>query len=307
MLYEILSANTVWNAEQLKNMYGEEAHPYLEEYLAFLLEKRLVFDCPIAFDAFFPPLDTNWDSPSVISNIILEIAPPYDLPIGRILEDVEELDCQDCQLRIPEYSGKKRLSEILHKMERSIIKSVEILIECQEVDAAEIEWAYELCRIHPRVYNIVFCGCAESSTIRSTPDNMGNVFTSTFSLLAPASARKVRQEAPLIPNMFRFTEALKYNLYFNRKVHIDRFGHVKNGEFQSGNFSNIKTVSLRDICNSVEFQQYWTANKDNTRVCRDCEFRYGCVDFRVPVQCTETSEYYYETPCNYDPYTASFQ
>lgn len=307
MLCEILSRYALWDIQKLKDTYGEEAHSYLEEYMAFLLKNKLVFECPHTLEAFFPPLDTGWDAPSVISNIILEIAPPYDLPIGRILEELEALGCQDCQLRIPESSGKDWVTEILQKMEHSIIKSVEILIECPEVGTAEIEWAVQLCQITPRLYNIVFCGCKEPCTIRSTPDNMGNVYTSSFSLLAPASVRKVRQEAPLVPNMFRFTESLKHNLYFNRKIYIDRTGQVKNGEFQSGDFLNIKTASLIDICQNPAFQKYWTVHKDCIRVCRDCEFRYGCVDFRVPVQCADTSEYYYETPCNYDPYTASFQ
>ena len=51
-----------------------------------------------------------------------------------------------------------------------------------------------------------------------------------------------------------------------------------------------------------EFKKVWSVNKDQIKICRDCEFRYMCSDCRAY---TEDPKDIYSKPlkCGYDPYT----
>jgi hypothetical protein len=50
----------------------------------------------------------------------------------------------------------------------------------------------------------------------------------------------------------------------------------------------------------------WSAKKDHIDVCKYCEFRYMCLDSRLPIK-RKDKEWYFETECNYNPYIAKWQ
>jgi radical SAM protein with 4Fe4S-binding SPASM domain len=72
---------------------------------------------------------------------------------------------------------------------------------------------------------------------------------------------------------------------------------------------NIETISiaeLKQLSTDKEFTKLWNIKKDDTKVCKDCEYRYMCVDDRIPIKISET-EYKYSTECGYNPYIAKWQ
>jgi radical SAM protein with 4Fe4S-binding SPASM domain len=70
-------------------------------------------------------------------------------------------------------------------------------------------------------------------------------------------------------------------------------------------YGKIQEQSLSDIIKLPEFQQYWSINKNQIKICQDCEFRYICTDCRALI---EDKNNIYSKPkfCNYDPYTATW-
>ena len=46
--------------------------------------------------------------------------------------------------------------------------------------------------------------------------------------------------------------------------------------------------------------------KDETDVCKDCEFRHMCVDNRLPYE-RSPNEWYHKIECNYNPYIAKWE
>jgi len=71
-------------------------------------------------------------------------------------------------------------------------------------------------------------------------------------------------------------------------------------------FGNIKDENLRSVVDSVDFQLLWNANKDKIEVCKDCEFRYMCVDSSPLIFDINKQSYNRFEPCKYNPYENFF-
>ncbi len=67
-------------------------------------------------------------------------------------------------------------------------------------------------------------------------------------------------------------------------------------------YGNIRDTTLREALEKPDFKKYWNINKDQIKVCRDCEFRYICTDCRAYI---EDPENIHSKPlkCGYSPYT----
>lgn len=70
-------------------------------------------------------------------------------------------------------------------------------------------------------------------------------------------------------------------------------------------YGNISTVELSDVLMLDAFKKPWSIKKDDILICRDCEFRYICVDCRAYRQ-DEGDWLSKPLKCNYDPYTATY-
>ena len=107
-----------------------------------------------------------------------------------------------------------------------------------------------------------------------------------------------------------FVESKKYHTYFNRKMFIHKNGEISNAPESSeiyGKIDSFKTQEqLLDLVQSSAFQKLWHVKKESTDVCCDCEYRYMCVDNRIPL-CRGNNEWYHEIECNYNPYIGKWQ
>lgn len=59
--------------------------------------------------------------------------------------------------------------------------------------------------------------------------------------------------------------------------------------------------------NKNEFQILWSVKKDVTLVCKDCEFRYMCIDSRIPILSDNKTSWFHNNECNYNPYIAKWK
>lgn len=305
-LYEILNENHNLDFEIIKSNYSEEVHSTIDEYFSFLIEKNIIFECEAEVAELFIPLPTEWYYPGEVSNAVIELDSNTMIPLEKIINDLEILGCQDLQIKLFDKNLLNGFEKKLDLFEGTIIKSIELLIECPTGYSDLYEIAESLCKRYPRLYNVIFCGTTLNKNIKINPNNMGNIILTKYSLNIGVEDRKVANLNGFMPNIFKYTEALSFNLYFNKKIYIDRFGLVKNGEYQLNNFGNVKEKSIVEICITEEFKKLGNVKKDQIKVCKDCEFRYMCVDFRIPEKDSDSEYFYYKNQCNYDPYKASF-
>ncbi len=107
-------------------------------------------------------------------------------------------------------------------------------------------------------------------------------------------------------NYYLYAESLKYNNYFNRKIFIDMGGNIKRTFSETISFGNIFNINLKNIYTNQSFKKYWNIKKDDVAMCKDCEFRYACVDHRIPIK-VKNKTWYFKDKCNYSPYTFIFK
>lgn len=106
-------------------------------------------------------------------------------------------------------------------------------------------------------------------------------------------------------NLTFFSESLKFNTYFNRKLFIGEFGEIKNAPECTESYGNIEELDSADdlfnIVTSSGFQKYWRVHKELIDVCKECEFRHMCLDNRVPEK-RKDNEWYHTSECEYNPF-----
>lgn len=100
-------------------------------------------------------------------------------------------------------------------------------------------------------------------------------------------------------NMELFNEANFYNSFYYKKVYINTAGNISNS-LNGESFGTLFDENLSEIISINGFKDIWFINKDKMEICRDCEFRYMCVDDRIPVK--TKNGYKFESSCNYNPY-----
>lgn len=100
-------------------------------------------------------------------------------------------------------------------------------------------------------------------------------------------------------NIEIFNEALKYNVHHNRRIYINKAGYFSFG-------INDKNFSKELFLNSFDFDsELWRVSKDKCLVCKECEFRYMCIDNRIPKK-NQNNMYYYTDECSYNPYISKW-
>ncbi|WP_442265850.1 hypothetical protein ACSIGC_16370 [Tenacibaculum sp. ZS6-P6] len=111
-------------------------------------------------------------------------------------------------------------------------------------------------------------------------------------------------------NSSLFLESQFSHNYFNKKIFIDENGNIKNSPNSDISFGNIYSYHITKVIKKAifnpNFKKYWKVKKDICAICKDCEFRYMCVDDRIPYQ-KNKHEWFHKTACNYDPYTATWK
>jgi len=71
-------------------------------------------------------------------------------------------------------------------------------------------------------------------------------------------------------------------------------------------FGNITETTLEKAINNLNFKKYWNITKDQIEICKDCEFRYICTDYRAYTERTHFEkdiDLSKPLKCGYDPYT----
>jgi radical SAM protein with 4Fe4S-binding SPASM domain len=71
-------------------------------------------------------------------------------------------------------------------------------------------------------------------------------------------------------------------------------------------YGNIATTSLQETLLQQNFKDLWYINKDQIKVCQDCEFRYLCTDCRAFIT-TPEDKFSKPSKCTYNPYTGEWQ
>ncbi len=296
-LYEILNFHQGKSLESIKKQF-EGNEDIIDEYFNFLQENNYIFWCNAGQIKNFPALNMRWDYPAIISNSIIQINSEIKIHISSILHELAKLGCKDIFLYFKNSFNIEYMSLILELIKEYPYKSVDILLP---YDCNFNPIIFEnICKKNVVIHQFIIYNSPYSKQISTSNKTMGIIrFLSKQSI-----SFNTISESNFYVDISTFIEAQKFNLFFNRKTIISSLGYITNSINDNGIKWDLDRHSLVEIINQKTFQEKWFICKDLINVCKECEYRYMCIDSRDPIKIN--SRWIYAEECGYNPYIAKW-
>ncbi|KQX10221.1 grasp-with-spasm system SPASM domain peptide maturase [Flavobacterium sp. Root420] len=297
-LFDLLEMYEGKTVADVKNHFEHKYDEIIDEYFDFLIENKLIF-----FNSnpnLFPKINTSWDSPSLITNIIID----YDEILhdfNNLIPQFEKLKCSYIQLRFYKHVDVDYIKNIVSQLNNKKSRVISIDFILPYYDGFDLEAVNMLLLENRRIHSLVFFNSPVDRNYQPLRQKMGYLMMVKRNIINEKHCGIINNEY-FYSNIKLFSESLTHNTCLNRKISIDKEGNIKNCPSMSENFGNIKSSNLNTALNHPDFKKYWNISKDKVEVCKDCEFRHICTDCRAYV---ENSENQYSKPlkCGYNPYT----
>lgn len=298
-LAEMLLQHDGKTTVEIKAAYNNQYDEIIDEYVDFLIDKEYVFFTK--HPELYPDLSLNWEEPSIITNAIIcdkESKHPYQ----KIFQQLDEMNCKALQWRFFQLESLEQINNLLKLTDDSRLQHIEIIMPW--IGDFSIDEYKKLVYNHQRIWSIRifnapfdrvdFIDYQKHHPIAYTTSNIeDNTFCGS---IFPANFRV---------NIKMFTEAQQFNTCLNRKITIAEDGEIKNCPSMDESFGNVRTDDILQVVKTLEFQKKWHIKKDDIIVCKDCEFRYMCLDCRAYLD--KKQENSQPVKCNYNPYIGKWK
>lgn len=301
-LHFMLLESKTLSIDEIKSKYGSEKVTYIDEYIQFILENNLGHLVNKEELHMFPSLNLEWDYPSVITNAIIDIGSWCNDFLDKTLVELQQLLCSNLQIRCYNEQTTAFWETLLNKGALKEFKCIEIIMKFHSSLLSEEFWRNHF-HSNPAIHNIQVHS-TPSQYIPNTLPLFGKVYFYEQAVNDESDCGCINAKYFHV-SMELFTESINYNSCLNRKISIDKLGEIKNCPSIKSSFGHVSKISLADALLQPNFKDKWLINKDQIRVCSDCEFRYMCTDCRVYITDNEDS-FSKPAKCGYDPYTAQW-
>lgn len=288
---------------EIMEMVDEKSHAHFFEFLDFMLKKEYSF---LTEDiSLFPPISTKLDDSSQqITDAIIEIDEEHSdmVTVKNFLGELNSVRCKDIQIRLFSFSGFSSLNKIAELVQNYELNYVEIHIDNSSIITYE-----ECCKIlfeYAQISNIFLYNAPIYSAKDYYERGEGNVDIQLGSViyigdkLDSGKCGIINKYCQVYGNRSFFTMSKDYNSCLFKKVSLDRNGMVKNCPSLPETYD--LSLGLSNIIESLDFRKYWNIKKDDIEVCKDCEFRYNCLDCRAHT--LDRNTYSKPASCKYNPY-----
>ena len=244
---------------------------------------------------FFPELNMYWDSPSRITNAVLDIDKDSTYCLEKSIIGLNNLECKALQFRFYHGAGKAVYNLIADSIKSLDFEYIEIV--SQKNNEIDDDFLTDFVEKNMRISRIIITNSQKRKTLDSKivflkekinfSDNCGLISSSFFTI-----------------NLEHFTESVNFNTCLNRKISIDVNGEIKNCPSMRKSYGNIKNTTLEVALNKKGFKDVWAIKKDDIKICQDCEFRRICTDCRAFTE--DKGLYSKPSKCSYNPYLGTW-
>jgi SPASM domain peptide maturase of grasp-with-spasm system len=285
------------------NLFGVENSETVNEYINWL-EKRLFIEWFEQKEtiSLFPKLDTQWNIPFVLGNMIIDVnQKTHDWEL--IIKQINHLKIPVLQLRFYSLINYKELDSILLHTKYCSLKGIEIILPFNKEFTEDVIESFLAENI--RIFQIVFFNSIKNYANENLSKKLTcNIVYNSNNLLSIHNCGVINENY-FTTNIDLFNEGLAHNSCLNRKISIDANGEIKNCPSMSKSFGNIKDTTLEEALNKSGFKKYWNITKSQISICKECEFRNVCTDCRAYLQ-DPNDIYSKPLKCGYDPYTCEW-
>jgi SPASM domain peptide maturase of grasp-with-spasm system len=285
-LYNIINNNPAILTSTENKIISEYLHFLLTNELGFLLKKN----------ENFPVINLKWESPSLITNAILEFENFKNYNIKKATDELSELGCKNILIKIYKNHDINTINRLFLCFKNKGFKSIDILISHHSL---AIEEVFDFINLNPIIRNFILADSKKDELIRTSDDGMSSITLMKQNFNYP---KKIEPKVFNL-NLKFISESINYNNYLNRKISIDKKGYLKNTPSFKKSFGHVDNTKIKNVILNKEFNKLWSVTKDNVDTCKDCEHRYIC-----PQLVTDKNEINLKPKvCNYDPYIGKWQ
>ncbi|CAN5918018.1 hypothetical protein BH11BAC7_BH11BAC7_15790 [soil metagenome] len=296
--FVLLSDNNDFN--KLSEEYpSQEEKETLVSFKTFLLDNELVFYCPEELVHNFIDFGYAFNPPGIITNAIADYESNSPYKLEDFIKASNSFGAKHFQIR-SYFSNfdEEELNAIFLIFENSGIKSFEIIAKYNERIS---QFAKSEIEFQPRCKSIVLHSAPITEYIPSKQNTAMGIYASTVQKISGPEDCSNNSMQYMNVNAELFLEAKQFHTYYYKKVSIDNKGLLKNCTSHLRDFGKFSNVDFLTIISSQEFQAVWFAKKDETEICKDCEFRYMCIDSRE-IFPRSADLWFHKEQCNYNPY-----
>ncbi len=297
VLYEILVEHSNKTIEEIIKFYGQQYEDEILHQIDQLLKEELVHITAEYY--LFPKLDLTWETPSVITNMIIEYGDYFEEKEEEIVDDLIKLGVQFLELRFYSEVSYEKLCNILQAIQKTKVIGIYLVLQsfpCKDIDKFLIE--------NQRIISVLLSNVTDAEKERYK--NYDKISVVKNKIVNNENCGIICQNSFQV-NLELFTESQQFNSCLNKKLSLLENGAIKNCPSMLETLGNINESSLTEILDSKkdDIHKYWNITKDQIEVCKDCEFRYICTDCRA----FRGSNNIYSKPlkCNYNPYNGEWE
>lgn len=280
---------------------GQSDPVVAQQYLEHALSSEYAVLIEPSLSEGFIGMDYEWRAPAQITNAVVDIDRSSVWGPSQV-QALRSVQCHYVQFRILERVEDLKVVEILNSFDRSHVDHIQLLLPGSYAD--DRDWMQTLLDQFPRLNSIRVYGVPQTSE-RYSDAIMRPIIWMGGSLdeYGPAKER-------MVITMTLFCESQEHHNYFNRKLYIAKDGAIGNAPESTGHYGNMNEIrdgqDMIDIVECPDFQKYWRVSKKMIDVCKECEFRYMCMDNRIP-ESRSLETWFHEKECPYNPYICKWK
>lgn len=289
---EILTNFNGETVEKVKSYFNLTEHIYIDQYYDFLKINDYGYFSENLIS--FPALKDDFEIPSLIENAIIDFKNDTSYFNSQLIKQLDELNCIALQLRFWDNLKNKKIEDILELTQLSKLRAIEMVVRYNETITTD--WLDSLVMKNPRISSVLIYDSPQNSIIENH-----RAFVFVTKALDSSCCGSIRPDG-FVVNYSTFFESKKFNNCLNKKISIDINGEVKNCPSMLKSFGKSHDVELKDVISIDSFTESWLINKDQIEVCKNCEFRYVCIDCRAFIV-DKNNIKSKPLKCSYDPNT----
>jgi SPASM domain peptide maturase of grasp-with-spasm system len=301
LLLTELQTHTIGEVENMLDSREDVIEFY--KFIKFLVDNELgtyVDDISV-----FPPIQINWDHPSLITNCIIDVRDTIH-DFNKIFIELDELNVFSIQIRCYSSISNKELEQILAYTKDKDFRDIQILFKYSG-ESNIISSIHEILEEYHNLYIQVHSTPKKDIEKISKLKNLSKrVEFYQQEIHSCEQCGIINQKSLIVPSIETFMENHLYNGCLNRKISIDENGEIKNCPSMEVSYGHINNTDLRIIAKNKNFQILWSINKDLIDICKNCELRYLCSDCRAYVN-DKTNIFSKPIKCKYNPETNKWQ
>jgi len=290
-LFTLFNSKTFFNIEKYDNNTIEIFHYLVEQEYGFFTSSP----------EKFPTISYSSDKeiPMKVTTIIIDLNHKSNYDLEKLAKEIKLLRLYAIELRFFDTFNLENIYKIIHILINRNIRTIHLVIKKNQwITSTSLTDLIDTFK------------CITQITCHSAKQNkvVSNLFRTSI-IYTKEIINDETHCGNIAPFYFesntRFFKNRTRNSCLSDKIGIDTKGNIKNCPSMNIRYGNINDTALIDVIKKENFIKVGGINKDEIKTCKDCEFRYICLDCRAYTNNNDL----YEKPskCTYNPYTNEWE